>query len=90
MRVRPTAENRIKCSDQTYCRIFTVKRPNNLTPIYLVIAAIGAIISFLMVGTENAPVKISLVLGALVVIFLAMEIYMGAKDLGDYSDRKQR
>lgn len=65
-----------------------MKRPNNLTPIYLAIAFIGAIIAFLLVGTENAPVKISLVLGALVVIFLAMEIYMGAKDLGDYSDRK--
>lgn len=67
-----------------------MKRPNNLTPIYLVIASIGAIISFLLVGTENSPVKISLVLGALVVIFLVMEIYMGAKDLGDYSERKSK
>lgn len=68
----------------------TMKRPNNLTPIYLVIAAIGAVISFCLVGTENSPVKISLVLGALVVIFLVMEIYMGVKDINDYSDRKQR
>lgn len=65
-----------------------MKRSNNLTPIYLIIAAIGGIIAFFLVGSENSPVKISFVLGALVVIFLAMEIYMGAKDLGDYSERK--
>lgn len=67
-----------------------MKRPNYLTPIYLVIAAIGAIIAFSLVGTENSPVKISIVLGALVAIFLVMEIYMGVKDISDYSDRKPR
>lgn len=67
-----------------------MNRTNNLTPIYLVIAAIGGLIAFFFLGTENSPVKISIVLGSLVVIFLVMEIYMGVKDINDYSDRKSR
>lgn len=67
-----------------------MNKTNNLTPIYLVIAAIGGLISFFLLGTENSPVKISIVLAVLVVIFLVMEIYMGVKDINDYSDRKSR
>lgn len=67
-----------------------MQRSNFLTPIYLVLSVVGLLIAFGFHGSENGPVKISITLGALVVICIAMEIYMGFKDINEHNARKSR